>query len=79
MKRQIKGSIESGESTAEPRLRGQLIGQIGDADDVKMAGAAGLERDNIPAFSSEKIAQTKASQRDTLIDVNQGFQDEKEN
>jgi hypothetical protein len=45
----------------------------------KMAGAAGLERDQIPAFSSEKIAQTKASQRDTLIDVNQGFQDEKEN
>jgi hypothetical protein len=45
----------------------------------KMAGAAGLERDNIPAFSSEKIAQTNASQRDSLFRVNQGFQDEREN
>jgi hypothetical protein len=44
-----------------------------------MAGAAGLERASFPSFSSEKRTQTEASQRDTLIAVNQGFQDEREN
>jgi hypothetical protein len=43
-----------------------------------VAGAAGLERASFCAFSSEKLAQTEASQRDTSIGVNQGFQDERE-
>jgi len=44
-----------------------------------MAGAAGLERASFSTFSSEKRTQTASSQRDTLIGVNQGFQDEREN
>jgi hypothetical protein len=32
-----------------------------------------------PHFPAEKLTQTRASQRDSLLPVNQGFQDEKEN